>query len=682
MKMKKSKLIISVLVVLVTLCALLAVCTLSASAADSYDLWVNNTQVTAQNAADVLGDGTVSYDAATKTLTLSGANITEVHTSDIFTAGIYAEIADLTVKLVGENRITVPTHDGGMPDGTEVAVASTKNIEISGTGKLWSNTYTVTGAQDVVIKNCEISSDWICLSAAGDVTVEDATISGKAGLVSTGTGDITLKNTNVPDGGNYVGMYTETGDITIENCNVTIHGAAVEDESTVPIAVGEGGGTLTVKNSVLDLRGNMYGILAPTSAGVFENVSGKIEISGAAAYGMILGGTASMTGCDLEISCRATEDAACGICAMQDIGIEDSKLKIDVRATDESAVCIGGIESPNTNVDIWNSTLELTASGPNAAGFYANNVKLNHSITTVEATALATGKGFAAGIVAAQGRALVSGGVLEVLVTGPVEHEGPATVGILMGNAVLVPEFIEADVKLRGNMAICAAPDLTLYGRDYEIVASANINGSEPVEYNKENIATYKYLHIHPFYTVTFNANGGTGTMDAVENLYGTFTIPENGFTAPEGKQFKGWAYAADGEIISETGFDVHKDTILYAIWEDISATAPDTTPEENDPNHTHSYSEDWKQTADEHYKECACGAKQYKGAHIDSNANGSCDVCGYVITESNDGALGAGAIISIVIGSVAVVGIGGFALFWFVIKKKSFADLIAIFKK
>ena len=43
---------------------------------------------------------------------------------------------------------------------------------------------------------------------------------------------------------------------------------------------------------------------------------------------------------------------------------------------------------------------------------------------------------------------------------------------------------------------------------------------------------------------------------------------------------------------------------------------------------------------------------------------------------------LGAGAIVGIVIGSVAVVGIGGFALFWFVIKKKSFADLIAVFKK
>ena len=43
---------------------------------------------------------------------------------------------------------------------------------------------------------------------------------------------------------------------------------------------------------------------------------------------------------------------------------------------------------------------------------------------------------------------------------------------------------------------------------------------------------------------------------------------------------------------------------------------------------------------------------------------------------------LSGGAIAGIAVGSVAVVGLGGFSLFWFVIKKKSFADLIAIFKK
>ena len=240
-------------------------------------------------------------------------------------------------------------------------------------------------------------------------------------------------------------------------------------------------------------------------------------------------------------------------------------------------------------------------------------------------------------------------------------------------------------------MAICAAPDLTLYNREYEIVASPNFNGSEPVEYNKENIATYKYLHVHSFYTVSFDANGGTGTMDVGEHLYGTFDIPENGFTAPDSKQFKGWAYTADGEGIPGTSIDVQKDITLYAIWEDIPggegnddpAITPDPTPGEGDSEHTHSYSAEWMQTTEEHYKACACGAKQYQSAHVDSNDNGSCDVCGALYTENTgDGGLSAGAIVGIVIGAVLVIGIGGFGVFCFVIKKKNVADLVGLFKK
>ena len=43
---------------------------------------------------------------------------------------------------------------------------------------------------------------------------------------------------------------------------------------------------------------------------------------------------------------------------------------------------------------------------------------------------------------------------------------------------------------------------------------------------------------------------------------------------------------------------------------------------------------------------------------------------------------LSGGAIAGIAVGSVVIVGLGIFLLFWFVIKKKKFAELIASFKK
>ena len=68
-------------------------------------------------------------------------------------------------------------------------------------------------------------------------------------------------------------------------------------------------------------------------------------------------------------------------------------------------------------------------------------------------------------------------------------------------------------------------------------------------------------------YQVSFNANGGSGTMNP-DNYAGTYTLPTCTFTAPSGKQFKGWALSADGEVIVGTTISVQADTTLYAIWE------------------------------------------------------------------------------------------------------------------
>ena len=77
-------------------------------------------------------------------------------------------------------------------------------------------------------------------------------------------------------------------------------------------------------------------------------------------------------------------------------------------------------------------------------------------------------------------------------------------------------------------------------------------------------------------YTVSFNGNGGTGSMEAVPNVLGEYMLPECKFVAPAGKQFKGWALAVDGEIITDT-YTVACDVTLYAIWKE-AAILPEVT--------------------------------------------------------------------------------------------------------
>lgn len=73
-------------------------------------------------------------------------------------------------------------------------------------------------------------------------------------------------------------------------------------------------------------------------------------------------------------------------------------------------------------------------------------------------------------------------------------------------------------------------------------------------------------------FTVSFNANGGSGSIDAVEVTDGdSITLPDGSdLTAPEDKQFAGWAKSASAQSPTVTSpFTPDKDTTLYAVWVD-----------------------------------------------------------------------------------------------------------------
>ncbi len=76
--------------------------------------------------------------------------------------------------------------------------------------------------------------------------------------------------------------------------------------------------------------------------------------------------------------------------------------------------------------------------------------------------------------------------------------------------------------------------------------------------------------------TVTFDANGGEGTMDAQTLTGGKGTLTPNAFTKA-GFRFAGWALLPAGEKVYNDGAAVEltADTTLYALWEAEQANLP-----------------------------------------------------------------------------------------------------------
>lgn len=126
--------------------------------------------------------------------------------------------------------------------------------------------------------------------------------------------------------------------------------------------------------------------------------------------------------------------------------------------------------------------------------------------------------------------------------------------------------------------------------------------------------------------SVEIKVNGGTGAGVVKKGESITVTANE----PAEGKVFTGWQDES-GKIVSTEKsytFTVNGETTLTAVYEDKPSGGGEITP-----------------------------------------------------PAKKDG-LSGGQIAGIVIGSVAVAGIGGFAIFWFAIKKKTFADLGVALKK
>lgn len=96
-----------------------------------YDLWVGGVKVTTRNQNDVLGDGAVSYEGDGKAgvLTLNNASVDKEFDIGSETGVIMSNIDNLTIKLVGKNKI-------GMGKTTPVNGIVGTNLLFTGDGSL------------------------------------------------------------------------------------------------------------------------------------------------------------------------------------------------------------------------------------------------------------------------------------------------------------------------------------------------------------------------------------------------------------------------------------------------------------------------------------------------------------------------------------------------------------------
>ena len=130
-----------------------------------YSLYVERIPVDENNKDDVLGDGTVSYDPETQTLTLNNANLT---IEDY--PGILSIISNLKINLVGQNTIT-STGIGMQLDATSLGSTTV----FCGSGSLQ-----ITSAGTAILANTDIAfTDGVSVSAESSA---GAGIKGNDGL--------------------------------------------------------------------------------------------------------------------------------------------------------------------------------------------------------------------------------------------------------------------------------------------------------------------------------------------------------------------------------------------------------------------------------------------------------------------------------------------------------------------
>lgn len=285
----------------------------------TYDVWVAGTQVNENNAGNVLGDGKVSYDPASQTLTLNNATIDYRENAGDNAKGAIMFDGDLTIVLKGNNRITSVTSGiscNGAGEltvrGDQLTIESTSyGIEgVDDTGRA----ITVSGAKLTIEVDTMPGFTAAGIQAAGLLSIADGAVLDITGATDEaaaliGNGGISIVGSTVSAriaaaGAYGVGVILSDRDITIDNSIVDVHAdhaynfGILAGNDLIPSE-----GTITIKNNSQVTVSAASGIAVHTMVGDVVIEDSKVVATSSGHNAMYVNGDITISGAsDVTVS--------------------------------------------------------------------------------------------------------------------------------------------------------------------------------------------------------------------------------------------------------------------------------------------------------------------------------------------------------------------------------------------
>ena len=598
----------------------------------AYPLWVGGLQIKDSNkdAISTVTGGSAKYDPASNTLTLTGVTG--------FTGMYYASSPNqyygifynpdsasecLNIVLEGENKFTDFVGNNtliNIEEGSAV-ISGSGTLTVS-TGKpdmvVWcAGNLTVSAALDLVaVRCCLLSNDTLTISA--DVTARSDDMSsaisadkvvingGRVEAINKDGGayswaieashGITIAATHaivLPEGGKventYGGYYivdsshNKVKHVIIEPIDVAypvwVGGMQVKDSNKTDI-LGDGTAKFDPATNTLTLDGLNVGDglhasgASIVSTGIDLTVTGSATLTGSG-YGIFvinLSGGGSLTLDKAEITYAGDSASDVGVKADGDITIKDSKLELSAK---NNGVCAGGAIS----IDGGTVKAEATDTNNGTAIEAAGDI----SISNADVTATAGNGPFTTGVYSETGDITISGGTVTATAGGGGVYAFGGEVKIENGTEKV--EATVGTVAVRGKTGVTIGDELMI-----KLPEGGEVKSKSGFYEIMDGTDTARHALIVPkeatVYTVTFDANSGSGTMtpNPVTVVAGKkLTLPACTFTPPSAdKEFDKWDAGKPGDEV-----EITSDCVIRAIWKEKTAPVTYTVTVTDDGNGT-----------------------------------------------------------------------------------------------